>query len=223
MDEQTVSLILPYQRANWLPQNSPELSQPAAGAGDGGFVHIWRGKDLLPRDGCMCLGVRNSLWIPESWVNTKTGCRKVKIITSVWTALVQTEKLWSSIVRPSSVPSRFLCPFTSVPEYLTLFCSPCSTLSSLLSEGSGISYRHFVWMSLTGFHTFIALQLSKVIFLYTLVLWDPYSNLAEVSNGRHYCCYTKEETEDRQVAVCKQPEIIQLVTDLGQEIWSFLW
>ena len=61
MDEQTVSLILPYQRANWLPQNSPELSQPTAGAGDGGFVHIWRGKDLLPRDGCMCLGVRNSL------------------------------------------------------------------------------------------------------------------------------------------------------------------
>lgn len=49
MDEQTVSLILPYQRANWLPQNSPELSQPAACAGDGGFVHIWRGKDSSPQ------------------------------------------------------------------------------------------------------------------------------------------------------------------------------
>lgn len=61
MDEQTVSLILPYQRANWLPQNSPELSQPTAGAGDGGFVHIWRGKDLLPGMDACVWGVRNSL------------------------------------------------------------------------------------------------------------------------------------------------------------------
>ena len=43
MDEQTVSLILPYQRANWLPQNSPELSQPAAGAGDWLFVFVFSG------------------------------------------------------------------------------------------------------------------------------------------------------------------------------------
>lgn len=33
MDEQTFSLILPYQPANWLPQNSPERRPPAAHVG----------------------------------------------------------------------------------------------------------------------------------------------------------------------------------------------
>lgn len=62
VDEQTVSLILPYQRANWLPQNSPGLSQPTAvGAGDGGFVHIWRGRDLLPRVGACVWGEKQSM------------------------------------------------------------------------------------------------------------------------------------------------------------------
>lgn len=53
MDEQTGSLILPYQHANWLSQNSPDLSQPTASLGAGGLVSIWSGKDLLPRDGCV--------------------------------------------------------------------------------------------------------------------------------------------------------------------------
>lgn len=66
MDEQTGSLILPYQHANWLPQNSLDLSQPPVSFGAAGSVHIWKGKDLLPKDGCVCLGVRSSLRILES-------------------------------------------------------------------------------------------------------------------------------------------------------------
>ena len=61
MDEQTGSLILPYQHANWPPQNSPDLSQPTGSLGAGGFVYIWSGKDLLPRDGCVFGGEEQSV------------------------------------------------------------------------------------------------------------------------------------------------------------------
>lgn len=66
MDEPTVSLILPYQCAHWLPQNSPELSQRSASFGAAGFGHICRGKDLFPRDGYVWLGVRSIVWTQES-------------------------------------------------------------------------------------------------------------------------------------------------------------
>lgn len=66
---------------------------------------------------------------------------------------------------------------------------------------------------------FIALQLSR-LFSFTHSYWGPYSNLAEL-NGKHYCYYTKRGNEDQQAIVCKQSEITQLVTDLGQVIESF--
>lgn len=61
MDEQTGSLILPYQPANWLPQNSPDLSQPTASLRAAGFVSLWSGKDLLPGDGCVFGGEEPSM------------------------------------------------------------------------------------------------------------------------------------------------------------------
>jgi hypothetical protein len=88
MDEQTVSLILPYQRSNGLPQNSPELSQPTAGFGAALVLYIFgEGKISFPGMGlcvcvcvcvcvsvcvcvCLCLyvclGASSSLWILES-------------------------------------------------------------------------------------------------------------------------------------------------------------
>lgn len=53
MDEQA-SLILPYQRAHWQPQNSPELSQPTASFGEAGFVHIWPSLPGGGGWGCVC-------------------------------------------------------------------------------------------------------------------------------------------------------------------------
>lgn len=73
MDEQTVSLILPYQPARGLPQNSPELSQPTASSGAASFVHIWKEEALLPGDECMRLRARSSAGVRYlrilSWVS----------------------------------------------------------------------------------------------------------------------------------------------------------
>lgn len=201
MDEQTVSLILPYQRKQTgCPRIALSSVSPQPAFGMVVLYIFGEGRIFSPRDGCMCFGgVRKQIMNSGVLVYTKTGCRKVKIITSGLDSLGSDRCWWSSKERPSSVPSRFLCPFISVPgifDSVLFFIPPFLPYSV---KDTCISYRHFVWMSLTGFHMFIALQLSAVIFLfYTLILWDPYSNLAEVRNGKHYCYYTKEETEDQQ-------------------------
>lgn len=77
MDEQTVSLILPYQRANRLPQNSPERRQPAARGAARGLGHTGAGRSSSPGTG-VCLGARSSLQLLESRVKVQTGCGRVK-------------------------------------------------------------------------------------------------------------------------------------------------
>lgn len=59
MDEQTFSLILPYQPAKWLPKNSPERRPPAARVGLVSGTY-WSRKDLFPRDGRMFGGEERS-------------------------------------------------------------------------------------------------------------------------------------------------------------------